>query len=138
MKVPDWLRDTLLAIGAFIGGRAVNGISDQMKEGRELRRGVDRLTTAVESVSSDLRNIRSEIHNQITGLRDELHTHQAQQESRLGNIEERIDMTGARIDALSTGAGLLTRPMSRARLRLSQEMGCYHPAGEGDPDARET
>ena len=140
--MPDWLRDTLLAIGAFIGGRAVNGISEQMKEGRELRRGVDRLTTAVETVSSDLRSIRGEIHGQVsglkieihdavTGLRSELHNHQAQQEARLGNIEERIDLTGARIDALSTGAGLLTGPVNRARLRLNQEMGCYHPAGEG-------
>lgn len=139
--MPDWLRDVFLAVAAFIGGRAVNGISEQMREGRELRRGVDRLTTAVENIGSDLRSIRSEIHSQVSGLkveiheqvsslRDELHAHQAQQESRLGNIEERIDLTGARIDALSAGAGFFTGPPPRGRARLDMERSCYRPAGE--------
>ena len=143
--VPDWLRDSLIAVGAFIGGRAVNGVAEQMKEGRELRRGVDRLTAAVEGVSGDLRDIRSEIHgqvaglkieihDQVAGLRQELHGHKMQQEARFSSIEDRVDATAGRIDALSAGAGFTTGPLispaARARLRLNQEMGCYHPAGE--------
>lgn len=143
--MPDWIRDVLIALGAFVGGRAVNGVAEQMKEGRELRRGVDRLTTAVEGVSSDLRDIRAEIHGQVAGLKVEIHDqvnglrqelqgHKMQQEARFGAIEDRVDTTAGRIDALSAGAGFATGPLispaARARLRLNQEMGCYQPAGE--------
>lgn len=140
--MPDWLRDTLLALGAFIGGRAVNGIGEQMREGRELRRGVDRLTSAVEGIGADLREIRGEIHGQVaglkveiheqvTGLRNELHNHVQQQQAKFDAVENRIDATAARIDAISTGAGLLTgpQPYRQARLGLNEEMGCYEPLG---------
>ena len=139
--MPDWLRDVLIAAGAFVGGRTVNGISEQMKEGRELRRGVDRLTIAVEKVSEDLRNIRNEIHGQVAGLkveiheqvgglREELHTHQVQQEVRFGNIEERMDATSSRIDALSARSVAMGERRRQAS-RLNQEIGCYQLA-EGD------
>jgi len=145
--VPDWLRDVLIAVGAFVGGKTVNGISEQMREGRELRRGVDRLTLAVEAVSSDLKEIRSdingqvaglktEIHDQVTGLRHEVHSHIRQQEAQLSSVEARVESTSSRIDALSSGVGLLTgpglSPRMRAKMRLDQEMGCIQPLGEGE------
>lgn len=137
--MPDWLRDTLLALGAFIGGRAVNGIGEQMREGRELRRGVDRLTSAVEGIGADLREIRgeihgqvaglkAEIHEQVSGLRTELHGYQMQQESRIANIEDRIDATNSRMDTLSSKGNPMAW-MPPPRTRLNQEMGCYEPLG---------
>lgn len=150
MAMPEWLRDVLIGLGAFVGGRAVNGISDQMKEGRELRRGVDRLTTAVENIGSDLKDIRHEIHGQVAGLkveihdqvgslRQELHGYKLQQEARLGCIEERIDATSARMNGLSCGGIPLSVPLSAyppippGRKRLNQEMGCYEPLNAEPP-----
>jgi len=100
--VPDWLLNTLLALGAFIGGRTVNAVGEQMKEGRELRRGLDRLTIAVEGVGTDLREIRGEIHTQVAGLKVELHDqvggvrhelarHKTETELRASSIDARID-----------------------------------------------
>lgn len=112
MKMPDWLRDVLIALGAFVGGRAANYWGEQINEGKELRRGVDKLTTAVEGIGADLRDIRGEIHgqvaglkmeihDQVAGLRQELHGHTMQQEARIKGIEDRIDCTNGRIDQLS-------------------------------------
>jgi hypothetical protein len=119
--MPDWLRDVLLAVGSFFGGRAANVLGAQINEGREMRRGLDRLTTAVESIGSDLRDIRGEIHSQvaglkvdlheqITGVRNELHTTRIEAEVRLRTIEDRVDTTNGRIDAISSARGLLTGP----------------------------
>jgi hypothetical protein len=103
---------------------------------------VDRLTTAVEGIGADLRDIRSEIHgqvaglkieihDQVAGLRSELHNHVQQQETRFNAVE-------GRIDALSSGVGLLTgpstEPFRRARMRLDQELGCLHPAMGDETD----
>jgi len=144
--MPDWLRDVLIALGAFVGGRAANALGSQIQEGRELRRGVDRLTTAVEGIGTDLRDIRSEIHgqvaglkveihDQVAGLRSELHTHVQQQEARFNAVD-------GRIDALSSGMNMLTGPASlpqrRTRMRLDQEMGCYHPPMGQEPEQPET
>lgn len=150
MDVPEWLRDVLLAIGAFIGGRAVNSIGEQIKEGRELRRGVDRLTIAVENLGGDLKDIRDEIHgqvaglkieihDQVAGLRSELHGYQIQQDNRISSIEAQAASTAARIDQLSCKGMQIPQvawipqvPPSRAR--LNQEMGCYHPLGEASQE----
>lgn len=136
--MPDWLRDIGIAIGAFIGGRAVNAVGEQMKEGRELRRGVDRLTQAVETVSSDLRDIRGEIHNQVAGLKVELHDQVSGLRYEIANHkaenDQRVNSIDSRIDALSSGVGLLTGPAVRAVRppfsRLDQERGCYPLMGE--------
>lgn len=100
--MPDWLRDALIAVAAFIGGKAVNAAGEQVRAGNELRRGVDRLAVAVEAIGADLREIRSEIHHQVaglkveihdqvSGLRQELHAHQVTQETRLAALNQRID-----------------------------------------------
>lgn len=145
--MPDWLRDVLIALGAFVGGRAANAVGEQMKEGRELRRGVDRLTTAVENLGGDLKDIRNEIHgqvaglkveihDQVSGLKAELHGYKLQQEARVANIEERVDAIGGRIDQLSC-RGIPMAPIFQpsGRARLNQEMGCYSPLGEGGDGA---
>lgn len=120
----EWLRDLLLAIAAFFGGRAANVISDQMKAGAELRRGMDRLAVAVESISVDLKDIRGEIHgqvaglkveihDQVAGLRQELHGYKMQQEARVSNIEERIDrLVGSNANA--------NQPLFQTRFRLDE------------------
>jgi hypothetical protein len=118
-EMPDWLRDVVIALGSFFGGRAANVLGAQINEGREMRRGLDRLTTAVESIGSDLRDIRGEIHSQVAGLkvdlheqiagvRQELHSTKLESEVRLRTIEDRVDSTNGRIDALSSASGLLT------------------------------
>lgn len=146
--MPEWLQTIIVAIGSFLGGRVVNSIGDQMKEGRELRRGVDRLTTAVENIGADLREIRGEIHgqvaglkveihDQVSGLRSELHNHVQRQQGQFEAMESRIDATAARIDALSAGSGVFTGPQSlgrgQGRLRLNQELGCYELLGHEPP-----
>jgi hypothetical protein len=144
--MPDWLLNTLLAIGAFVGGRTVNAVSEQMKEGRELRRGLDRLTIAVEGVGTDLREIRGEIHHQVAGLKVELHdqvgglrselaAHKAESEHRVSSIDARIDRLAER-----DGAMPLMSPRGRANLnlRLAQEMGCWRPATGDESGKPET
>ena len=101
MNPPEWLRDLIIAIGSFLGGRALNVIGAQINESREMRRVMDRLTTAVESIGSDLRDIRGEIKAQVAGLRGEIHGTKIEAESRLRTIEDRVDNTNGRIDALA-------------------------------------
>ena len=144
--MPDWLVNTLLALGAFIGGRTANAVGEQMKEGRELRRGLDRLTIAVEGVGTDLREIRGEIHHQVAGLKVELHdqvgglrselaAHKAEAEQRVSSIDARID---ALADRQTMGPLMSARGHAGLNLRLAQEMGCYHPATGEEPEKPET
>jgi hypothetical protein len=138
--MPDWLLNTLLALGAFVGGRTVNAVGEQMKEGRELRRGLDRLTIAVEGVGTDLREIRGEIHHQVAGLKVELHDQVGGLRNELARhkaeSEQRVSSIDARIDALADGR--TGRPLMSARghanpnLRLAQEMGCWRPEYGGE------
>jgi hypothetical protein len=153
-KMPDWLRDVLIGVSAFVGGRAVNVLGSQIQEGREMRRGFDRLTTAVENIGSDLKEIRVEIHNQVAGLKLELHDqisgvrmeireHKREADARIGEINGRMEGVNGRIDALAAGMGATVGPLisarARAKLRLNQEMGCSEPAfGDEGPPAGET
>jgi hypothetical protein len=109
--MPEWVREVVIGLAAFVGGKAVNAAGEQIKEGRELRRGVDRLAIAVESISKDLREIRGEIHDQVSGLKTEMHeqvgamlvelnNYKAENETRMQRIESRIDQTGQRVDRL--------------------------------------
>jgi hypothetical protein len=145
-KMPDWLRDVLIGVSAFVGGRAVNVLGSQIQEGREMRRGFDRLTTAVENIGSDLKEIRVEIHNQVAGLKLELHDqingvrmeireHKREADARIGEISGRMEGVNGRIDALASGMGPLISARARAKLRLNQELGCTESAfgGEGPP-----
>ena len=127
--MPDWILNTALALAAFIGGRTVNAVGEQMREGRELRRGFDRLTIAVEGIAVDLREIRGEIHNEVAGLKSELHdqvgglrhelaSHKSETELRASSID-------ARIDALADRQAV--RPLNGVNMRLDQEMGCWQP-----------
>lgn len=129
--MPDWMRDVLIALGAFVGGRAVNAAAAQMQEGRELRRGVDRLTTAVEGLGGDIREVKSEIHEQVSQLRQELHGAVQRQDQQFAMVEDRLASTNERIDVLAASAatfvGPVLSPRARARMRLNQEMGCVEP-----------
>jgi hypothetical protein len=141
--MPDWLRDVLIGVGAFVGGRAANVLGNQIQEGREMRRGFDRLTTAVEGIGADLKEIRGEIHNQVAGLKVEIHDqvsglrleirdHKREADARIGEINGRMEGVNGRIDALAAGMGATVGPLisarARAKLRLNQEMGCSEPA----------
>lgn len=135
MKMPDWLRDIVIAIGAFIGGRAINAVGESVKRGQDLQRSVDRLTMAVEHIGTDLRGIKAEIHDQVGGVKHELHEHKQEQELRMSGIEDRVDGVSQRVDALSTATGWhIDSPQERRRLqRLRIERGCFRP-----PDGTES
>lgn len=144
--LPDWLRDVLLALGAFVGGRSINALTEAHKDRIQLRDSVTRLAIGVESISGDLQNIRgeiskqvgdlkTEIHDQVSGLKSELHTQQANHDRRMEGVEIRIDGVNARIDALAaSGDVFLSRP-SRLSDRLAWERGCppKEPELDGKP-----
>lgn len=143
--LPDWLRDALLALGAFIGGRSINALAEARKDRIQLRDSVTRLAIGVESISTDLRDIRgeinaqvgalkAEIHDQVSGLKSELHQQQANHDRRMEGVEVRIDGVNARIDALASANNtILTRP-ARMPDRLAWEMGCPpDTANQDDP-----
>jgi hypothetical protein len=147
--MPDWMRDVLIALGSFFGGRAANVLGSQINEGREMRRGLDRLTTAVESIGSDLRDIRGEIHSQVAGLkvdlheqisgvRQELHSSKVESEARLRTIEDRVDSTNGRIDALAASENILIRRSTGQPERRAWERSCRLPGSDHDPDHEQT
>ena len=143
--LPDWLRDVLLALGAFVGGRSINAVTEAHKDRLQMRDCVTRLAIGVESISGDLREIRTEInsqvsglkieiHDQVSGLKGELHEQQQSHEQRMEGVEIRIDGVNQRIDTLSTSDGGL-RPSLRRANRLAWEHGCppQPPEEDGKP-----
>jgi Sec-independent protein translocase protein TatA len=151
--MPEWLRDVVLALGAFLGGRVTNGVGGMVRRGAELRTSVDKLTYAVENVGGDLKEIRSEMrrqgedikqefHQQLQGLRQEMHANRTYTEQRLENIEIRVDGVGQQVVAMAAASEvLINRP--RTKHRLDYEMGCApppdpampHPPAGGQPIA---
>jgi hypothetical protein len=126
--VPDWLRDALLALGAFIGGRSLNALSDAQKDRIHLRDSVTRLAIGVESIGTDLRDIRGEIntqvgalkieiHDQVSGLKAELHQQQLNHDQRMAGVEVRIDGVNQRIDAIAASDGILLNRADRTSRR---------------------
>jgi hypothetical protein len=144
--LPDWLRDVLLALGAFVGGRSINALTDAHKDRLQLRDSVTRLAIGVESISGDLQNIRGEIskqvgelkveiHDQVSGLKNELHQQQVNHDRRMEGIEIRVDGVNQRIDALAaSGDVFLSRPAHLAD-RRAWERGCppKPPEEDGKP-----
>ena len=144
--MPEWLREVVLAVGAFIGGRSINALTEAHKDRLQLRDSVTRLAIGVESISGDLRDIRGEIHkqvgelkmeihDQVSGLKSELHQQQQNHDQRMLGMEGRIDGVNQRIDALAASDGiLLNRPMSGID-RLAWERGCRLKQPEADAGA---
>jgi len=149
-SMPEWLREAVIAMASFIGGRAANVLGSQIQQAHEMRRGMDRLAIAVENISTDLRDIRGEInsqvgalkvdlHEQIAGVRQELHSAKLESEVRLRTVEDRVDSTNGRIDALAASENILIRKPTGQRERLAWERSCRldpsHPQTEfGTPD----
>ena len=136
--LPDWLRDVLLAIGAFVGGRAMNGITEAHKDRLQMRDSVTRLAIGVESISGDLRDIRGEIttqvgalkieiHEQVSALRGEMHTQQQNHDRRMEGIEIRVDGVNQRIDALAASTDVFLSRPPRPASRTAWERGCPPP-----------
>ena len=133
--MPEWFREALLALGAFVGGRSVNAWAESRKERLLMRDGMTRLALGVESIGGDLRDIRGEIHKQVGELKDEIHDQvsglkqelrqqQLNHEMRMESVEGRIDGVNARIDAIAASEGvLITRPRSPGS-RLEWERRC--------------
>lgn len=86
---------------------------------------------AVEHIGGDLQGIRKEIHEQVVGLRGELHDHKREQELRMGSIEDRVDGVAQRVDVISTATGWhVDSPEERRRVqRMRMERGCFKPPG---------
>jgi hypothetical protein len=92
----------------------------------------------VESIGSDLRDIRGEIHSQVAGLkvdlheqisgvRQELHSSKVESEVRLRTIEDRVDSTNGRIDALAASENILIRRQTGQPERRAWERSCRLP-----------
>ena len=133
----------VLAFGAFVGGRAVNGITEAHKDRLQMRDSVTRLAIGVESISGDLRDIRGEIttqvgalkveiHEQVSALRGEMHTQQQNHDRRMEGIEVRVDGVNQRIDALAASSDVfLSRPPQPTN-RLEWERGCPPPPPDSE------
>lgn len=102
----------MLALGAFIGGRSLNALGDAHKERLLMRDTMTRLTISIESISTDLHEIKSEVRTQVSILREEitkqvaevkadLYEHQAVHERRMHAMEWRIEGVNKRIDAIA-------------------------------------
>lgn len=74
-----------------------------MQERQATRSGLDRLTRAVEGIGSDLRDMKTdshqqsvelkeEIHIQVSGLRGDLTEHKREVEGRVEALNHRIDL----------------------------------------------
>ena len=136
--MPEWLREVVLALGAFVGGRSINALGEAHKDRLQMRDSVTRLAIGVESISGDLQNIRGEIreqvselknevHEQVSGLKAELHQQQLNHDQRMSGIEYRVDGVNQRIDALAASDGILTNRVARSTNRLAWERGCPPP-----------
>jgi hypothetical protein len=136
--MPDWMRDVLIALGSFFGGRAANVLGSQINEGREMRRCLDRLTAAVENIGGDLKDTRNEIHEQGVMFRDELHKQNQIHEKRLENVETRIDSVNQRIDALAASENILIRRSTGQPERRAWERSCRLPGSDHDSDPEQT
>jgi hypothetical protein len=145
-SMPEWFREVLLGLAAFVGGRSINALSEARKERLVMRDSMTRLAIGVESISGDLRDIRGEIHkqvselkveihDQVSGLKQELHQQQLNHDHRMSGVEGRIDGVNARIDAIAASEGLLiTRPRAPGS-RLEWERRCRDSQTESDtPD----
>jgi hypothetical protein len=143
--MPEWLREAVLAIGAFFGGKAINALGEAHKDRLQMRDSVTRLAIGVESISGDLRDIRGEIHkqvgelkleihDQVSGLKAELHQQQQNHERRMEGVEVRIDGVNQRIDALAASDGILLNRPLRGADRLAWERGC--PPRDPDEDGK--
>ena len=103
-----------------------------------MREGMTRLAIGVEGISSDLRDIRGEIHKQVgdlkveiheqvSGLKQELHEQQLNHERRMEGVDGRIDGVNARIDAIAASEGVLINRPRMPSGRLEWERGCRDP-----------
>lgn len=144
--VPDWLRDALLALGAFVGGRSINALGEMHKERVMMRDTMSRLALGVETISGDLKEIRGEIHaqvgnlkveihDQVSALKQELHAQQLSHERRVETIESRVDFVNSRVDSLTAAEGILINRGEgwKQRSRLQWEQACRpgQPSTEG-------
>lgn len=137
--MPPWLQQIVIAISAFAGGRIITSVGERMRESKELRRSVDKLTLAVEQVPQQLGQLQGEIHRgnarqeaQLNALRTELHDHKVEQLARFNNIEERIEATTLRVDGLARSAPPPPPPWSpeprvHSNLRVDREGRCLRP-----------
>jgi hypothetical protein len=136
----------VLALGAFIGGRSINALSDAHKDRMQMRDSVTRLAIGVESISGDLQNIRGEIrgqvselknevHEQISGLKAELHQQHTNHDQRMSGIEYRVDGVNQRIDVLAASTEVFLSRPPRPASRLAWERGCppQPPEEDGKP-----
>jgi hypothetical protein len=134
-SLPEWFREALLGIAAFIGGRSLNAMGEARKERMQMRDSMTRLAIGVESIGGDLRDIRGEIHkqvgelkveihDQVSGLKQELHQQQINHERRMEGVEGRIDGVNSRIDALAASEGLLITKARTPGSRIEWERRC--------------
>ena len=143
-SLPEWFREALLGIAAFVGGRSLNALGEARKGRVAMRDSMTRLAIGVESIGGDLRDIRGEInkqvselkieiHDQVSGLKQELHQQQINHELRMEGLEGRVDGVNARIDAIAASEGLLITKPTMPRSRREWERNCRDtgtPEGE--------
>jgi hypothetical protein len=110
--LPEWGREIVVGLAAFIGGRSLNALGEAHKERLLMRDTMTRLTIGIESISVDLHEIKGEVRTQVSALREEitkqvaevkadLYEHQVLHERRIHAMEWRIDGVHKRIDAIA-------------------------------------
>jgi hypothetical protein len=108
--LPEWLREVVLALGAFVGGRSINALTDAHRERMMMRDTMTRLTIGIESISSDLHEIKGEVRTQASALREEMAARDVVHERRMHAMEWRIDGISARIDFIAPNTGPIMPP----------------------------
>ena len=108
----EWLREVVLGLAAFVGGRSINALSEARKERLAMRDAMTRLALAVESISTDLHEIKADVREQVGLLREDLnrqiaevkasdYEYQIKNDRRMHAMEWRIDGINSRVDSIA-------------------------------------
>ena len=110
--MPEWLREVVLGLAAFVGGRSINALSEARKERLAMRDAMTRLALAVESISTDLHEIKADVREQVGLLREDLnkqiaevkaseYEYQMKNDRWMHAVEWRIDGINSRVDSIA-------------------------------------
>ena len=99
--MPEWVREIIVGLAAFVGGRSLNALGEAHRERVMMRDTMTRLTLSMESVAGDLSEIKGEVRTQASALREEMAARDIVHERRMHAMEWRIDGLNSRVDAFA-------------------------------------
>jgi carbon monoxide dehydrogenase subunit G len=103
--LPEWVREIVVGLAAFVGGRSLNALGEAHKERLMMRDTMTRLTIGVESISADMHEIKTEFRLQVSALKADFHENQKLHERRMNAMEWRLDGISSRVDGIAPYIG---------------------------------